>query len=1582
MKFHDMEPKKDDAEVALFSLLSHLIEGQRVLEIGCGNGDLSSEIAKKGFDVVGVDMCIAGIRQTAGKANNDNVTKEENFLVADGARLAFQDGSFDSVILDGVLDHVSSSSKKLLEEAVRVVRNGGRIIVSVPDGSLIPRPGHLRVFSEDTLESELSQYAEEIEWHTLPLKRWLICSFFVRKSNSYISEGPLIDVIMPTYNGRKSIKRAIKSILSQTYQNWSLIVVNDGGEDVKDILDEFHNNRIKYIITEHKGKAHALNMGIKSSNGKFISYLDDDDILYPIHLEALIKAALRERSDFVYDDWYEVSLDEDGRETRREFEFRQNVTPAMLILQNYINHKCILHSRSLLKETGMYDEELEILIDWDMIRRLSFACEPYHVWCVTSERLRYYRQGSLKNQITSLWERDPSRARKSLERIIKKTIELPATEQQLKEIIERAMSSFSYYHNLEISLILGELRKQLAEREQQINTLTAQFQESSNRVQAMEQAVAERESKITSLTSELQGALNRAQAMEQAVAEHESKITSLTSQLQEALSREQAMEQDEAERDRRVALRTGQLQEADARASALNQEVTQLQQNLKDRDSHIVTLTSQLQEANQHAHAVVHDITEMQRSIVWQMTMRFHNGFVERALPHGTRRRRWYDLGLKSGRLIVNDGHERFWQDFKNYLFGSKLKNQVEITDITNNEQFILTPSEFMPIDRAKIAVVIHVYYVDLFEEICSYLKNIPVKHTLLISISKKEDRAIIAKHIENLPLVEQAEIRIVENRGRDIAPMLIDFAPLIKRFDYICKIHTKKSLFTGTERTEWRQYLYDMLLGSRERVQAIMTIFEADPTVGVIYPEMWEGISYWAYSWLSNKGIASSFLCKLGIRFDPDEYIDFPAGSMFWARKKALEPLLNLGLRLDDFPEEHGQADGELQHAIERSFVLAAQNIGLKYVVIRDRNNHLFSHRSNRNFYQYLSAPFEVRLSNALPAAAVISFDIFDTLLKRPFARPDFVFDFLEEQVSKEFGVKGFHEIRKESENIARARKHYQGDVKISEIYSVFAELARISTATANKLLELEVNTETALLTPRVSLIKLAKEAKDSGKRIILVSDTYLESKYIEHILSEKGIDFYEALYISCEIGKRKDRGDIWEYILECEGVEKNGFLHIGDNEQSDVQVLVDRRFMYPVHVMKPSVLFRQSEIGEILWGVLKPYKGWRENLLYGMIANLYCSDPSPIGFFESKQPLSDPFALGYTVFGPIVFNFLSWLIKASMKDGIKQLKFLSREGYLLSRAFDIIATHPNIKNAGMILPQGTYFLCSRRALIIASMRTEKNIPLLLNRAFQGTLRDFFNKRMNASDMAAIEDRLGAKVLDEDISLPRDYNKIYTNITKVFDILIRQAEDEREPLLQYYTEQGIIGSENVGLVDVGYSGSIQKALVDLLGRPLAGYYFVLEKTASELTTSGSILRAYFGEFIDTDPKKSTLPIYRHSLLMEAVLTSPDGQLVCFRRSPAGPVPVFKESGISQKEYPSIRRIHEGALKFVKDMLDLFGSAALDIEFSKDLVQSCYDLIVTGELKIGNLESVLSVEDDFSGHGEMPVLSWYRDHDS
>ncbi|MFA7374383.1 MAG: glycosyltransferase, partial [Methanothrix soehngenii] len=549
--------KMDGSESAYIHLLSHLIEGQRVLILGCKKiNSLCLESAKIGFYVVGTYANDAGAPLSAGSAIESDLNKRIQFINSGSANLAFRDSSFDSAIITEDL-HNAIDLKKILDETARVVRNGGRIIVLVENRDRISSAENTKPIYKELFDAKLMQYTRKVTWHDLPSEKWHVCSIFVHKHDEKRKEKNKIDIIIPTFNGRGSIRKAIESVIYQTYQNWNLIVVNDGGEDIKDIIDEFSDSRIKYICSEHKGKSHALNVGINFSSGEFIGYLDDDDILYPIHLEVLVKAAIDQGCDFIYDDWYEVCIDEFGREIKRYFEFRNDVSPSMLILKNYINHKCILHRRCLLKKVGLYDEDLDILIDWDMIRRLSFASQPCHIWSVTSEHIQYYTGDVIENRISSLRTKDPDKFKKALERIIKKTCELHANEMELNESISEAMLSFSYYHQFRIGQIL-----------------------------------------------------------------HEHEIS-------------------------------------------LNKEKSELISQLQSLNKEKSELISQLRLARYRAQVLDIEIAEIKRSISWKITNKFHNRFIERALPRESKRRRWYDLGLKAMRILANDGFSTLLQEYR-----------------------------------------------------------------------------------------------------------------------------------------------------------------------------------------------------------------------------------------------------------------------------------------------------------------------------------------------------------------------------------------------------------------------------------------------------------------------------------------------------------------------------------------------------------------------------------------------------------------------------------------------------------------------------------------------------------------------------------------------------------------------------------------------------------------------------------------------------------------------------------------------------------------------------------------------------
>jgi glycosyltransferase involved in cell wall biosynthesis len=109
---------------------------------------------------------------------------------------------------------------------------------------------------------------------------------------------------MPVYNRQKYIERAIESVQNQTYQNWQLVIVDDGSTDLsKPMLEKYNASsaKIKVLYQTHKRLPAARNNGIKNSRGDFITFLDSDDEYSPQHIELRVKC-LRENKqiDFIH----------------------------------------------------------------------------------------------------------------------------------------------------------------------------------------------------------------------------------------------------------------------------------------------------------------------------------------------------------------------------------------------------------------------------------------------------------------------------------------------------------------------------------------------------------------------------------------------------------------------------------------------------------------------------------------------------------------------------------------------------------------------------------------------------------------------------------------------------------------------------------------------------------------------------------------------------------------------------------------------------------------------------------------------------------------------------------------------------------------------------------------------------------------------------------------------------------------------------------------------------------------------------------------------------------------------------------
>ena len=222
---------------------------------------------------------------------------------------------------------------------------------------------------------------------------------------------PLVSVIIRTYGDRQSfLREAVTSVLKQKYENFEIVIVEDGGHNAQPFINELSSNsllRIQYLPQPKVGRCVAGNIGLAAAKGEYFCFLDDDDRFYPEHLQILVEAVHQHNVLAAYTDAEEVSTTVKSldpliyKELGRKVIYSQNFSRPLLWVQNYIAIQSVLFHRSLYERYGGLVTHLDALEDWNLWTRYSLTDDFYHI-----------------NKVTSMY-RVPAKVDNSLERISK-----------------------------------------------------------------------------------------------------------------------------------------------------------------------------------------------------------------------------------------------------------------------------------------------------------------------------------------------------------------------------------------------------------------------------------------------------------------------------------------------------------------------------------------------------------------------------------------------------------------------------------------------------------------------------------------------------------------------------------------------------------------------------------------------------------------------------------------------------------------------------------------------------------------------------------------------------------------------------------------------------------------------------------------------------------------------------------------------------------------------------------------------------------------------------------------------------------
>lgn len=415
-----------------------------------------------------------------------------------------------------------------------------------------------------------------------------------------------------------------------------------------------------------------------------------------------------------------------------------------------------------------------------------------------------------------------------------------------------------------------------------------------------------------------------------------------------------------------------------------------------------------------------------------------------------------------------------------------------------------------------------------------------------------------------------------------------------------------------------------------------------------------------------------------------------------------------------------------------------------------------------------------------------IVSFDIFDTLIKRCVYNPHQVFDLVENYcIQNSIKVpNGFRQKRIDAERSVNIRNNRPSTVK--EIYQFFCEK---NGGDPEVLEKIEKKIELCICKPNPRVLKLFQKCIENKKNVYIISDMYLDASFLDAVLENCGIKGYKKLYVSCEYGITKTTGELFEVVMKENGLNPKTWLHIGDNPRGDIKA--------------PSILGIQTFKIDMEKEKIYPIKAEIRNRLDFNIVNR-CSDILYGDLQESEY-------LGAKVLGPLLVGFSKWLTEMLRMRDISKVYFLARDGYTMKKAFECMNGHEF---------ETFYIYASRRSWTVPaiwlnpeyeeilkniSMPPKTTVRIFITRI--GLVPEEYMDEVISCGMTmdSIIDKKG--LLDSN-----DFKKLY-NLLK--ERVIKNSKEEYVALVSYLKKENIQGK--IGVVDIGYNGTMQKALQMIL---------------------------------------------------------------------------------------------------------------------------------------------------------------------
>ena len=453
-----------------------------------------------------------------------------------------------------------------------------------------------------------------------------------------------------------------------------------------------------------------------------------------------------------------------------------------------------------------------------------------------------------------------------------------------------------------------------------------------------------------------------------------------------------------------------------------------------------------------------------------------------------------------------------------------------------------------------------------------------------------------------------------------------------------------------------------------------------------------------------------------------------------------------------------------------------------------------------------------------------ITSFDVFDTLLTRAVGSPTAIFLPLGKQLAGlsliDCTPEAFARARITAERLAYSNASEPDKVTLRQIYVELGVALRLTETQCNQLMRLECALEAELIRAVPGATDRVRAARCRGHRVVFTSDMYLPAEFVQKQLMRHGLWVDgDTCYISCERGKSKASGELFEELLRCEGVSPEVVSHCGNDPKADVQAAKSAGLQ--VEPFLDGNLNRYERI-------LESYT-WATEGLSSVMAGASRMARLTVPASNAKQEAVRDVSAG--VVAPLLVGYTLWILQRAQQLGLKRLYFVSRDGQILLEIARRLVSKLNISC------ELCYLYGSRQSWNLPAITRIDEEQLL----WSWDSTDFLSVKSWLSRVGVEPDDVketlhSVGLAEEDLSRNlsrRERDAMRTVLRedeRLQELILQRAAQKRQVIIAYFKQAGLLDPTECAMVDVGWNGSMYYSLARVLtsagARPPVGLYF------------------------------------------------------------------------------------------------------------------------------------------------------------